>query len=269
MLDGHLVEENGEDTLLHLTSILGTQDDHLLGGEVDGDGGGGGHALGVSVGREGSGIVDGVVGVEVFELLTRRADEHVPHEQSMVGASADDTDADSVLLVPASIAINDVDAVAGVEVVDSTLSVDLPDLKSIIVSTYKLASLIISLRHCFTSCPGHRTGNYTPANQPANSFVGGRPWTLPARLPNPASRARADRSGPGRDAGKCRQMKGSITSQTSNANAEPRVCVGRPLMVGYPIRSSGAPALFLFCRDFDKSAEQVTFLSYAGSWACK
>lgn len=40
-------------------------------------------------------------------------------------------------------------------------------------------------------------------------------------------------------------------------------------MVGYPIRSSGAPALFLFCRDFDKSAEQVTFLSYAGSWACK
>lgn len=143
MLDGHLVEEDGEDTLLHLTSILGTQDDHLLGGEVDGDGCGRGHTLGVSVGREGSGIVDGVVGVEVLELLTRRADEHVPHEQSMVGASADDTDADSVLLVPASIAVNDVDAVAGVEVVDSTLSVDLPDLKSIIVSTCKLVSLII------------------------------------------------------------------------------------------------------------------------------
>lgn len=138
MLDGHLVEENGEDTLLHLTSILGTQDDHLLGGEVDGDGCGGGHALGVSVGREGSGIVDGVVGVEVLELLTRRADEHVPHEQSMVGAGADNTDADSVLLVPASIAINDVDAVAGVEVVDSTLSVDLPDLRGIIVSTVSL-----------------------------------------------------------------------------------------------------------------------------------
>jgi hypothetical protein len=46
----------------------------------------------------------------------------------MVGASADDTDADSVLLVPASIAVNDIDAVAGVEVVDSALSVDFPDL---------------------------------------------------------------------------------------------------------------------------------------------
>jgi hypothetical protein len=46
----------------------------------------------------------------------------------MVGASADDTDADTVLLVPAGVAIDDVDAVAGVEVVDSTFAVDLPDL---------------------------------------------------------------------------------------------------------------------------------------------
>lgn len=37
MLNGHLVEENGEDTLLHLTSVLSTKDDHLLLGEVDGD----------------------------------------------------------------------------------------------------------------------------------------------------------------------------------------------------------------------------------------
>lgn len=128
VLDGHLVEENGEDALLHLTGVLGTQDDHLLGGEVDGDRGGRGHALGVAVGGELAGIVDGVVGVEVLELLAGRADEHVSHEEGMVGASADDTDADSVLFVPASIAVNDIDAVAGVEVVDSTLSVDFPDL---------------------------------------------------------------------------------------------------------------------------------------------
>lgn len=37
VLDGHLVEENSEDALLHLTGVLGTQDDHLLLGEVDGD----------------------------------------------------------------------------------------------------------------------------------------------------------------------------------------------------------------------------------------
>jgi hypothetical protein len=66
--------------------------------------------------------------VEVLKLLTGRADKHVPHEEGMVGASADDTDADTVLLVPAGVAIDDVDAVAGVEVVDSTFAVDLPDL---------------------------------------------------------------------------------------------------------------------------------------------
>lgn len=130
VLDGHLVEEDGEDTLLHLAGVLGTQDDHLLLGEVDGHRGGRGHALGVAVGGEGAGIVDGVVGVEVLELLTRRADEHVPHEQGMVGAGADDTDADAVLLVPAGIAVHDVDAVTGVEVVDGTLAVDLPHLSS-------------------------------------------------------------------------------------------------------------------------------------------
>lgn len=37
MFDGHLVEENGENSLLHLTSVLGTQDNHLLLSEVDGD----------------------------------------------------------------------------------------------------------------------------------------------------------------------------------------------------------------------------------------
>jgi hypothetical protein len=52
----------------------------------------------------------------------------------MVGASADDTDADSVLLIPASITVNDIDAVAGVEVVDGTLSVDLPYLGDDFVS---------------------------------------------------------------------------------------------------------------------------------------
>lgn len=40
VLHGHLVEEHSEDTLLHLTGILGAKDDHLLVGKVDGDGGG-------------------------------------------------------------------------------------------------------------------------------------------------------------------------------------------------------------------------------------
>jgi hypothetical protein len=47
----------------------------------------------------------------------------------MVGARADDTDADTVALIPASETINHVDAVSGVKVVDGTLTVDTPDLE--------------------------------------------------------------------------------------------------------------------------------------------
>jgi hypothetical protein len=47
----------------------------------------------------------------------------------MVGAGADDAHLDAVLLVPAGVAIDDVDAVPGVEVVDGTLTVDFPDLR--------------------------------------------------------------------------------------------------------------------------------------------
>ena len=128
VLDGHLVEQDGENTLLHLSSILGTQDNHFLLGKVDGDGGSRGHTLSETVGRERTGVVDDIVGVEVLELLLGRADKHVPHEEGMVGTSADNTDADAVSLIPAGETINDIDTVAGVEVVDSTLTVDTPDL---------------------------------------------------------------------------------------------------------------------------------------------
>jgi hypothetical protein len=128
VLDRHLVVENGEDTLLHLTSVLGTKDDHLLVGEVDGNGGGGGHTLGEAVGGERASVVDDIVGVEVVELLTLGADQHVAHEESVVGASADNANADAVALIPAGVTIHDIDAVTGVQVVDSTLTVDTPDL---------------------------------------------------------------------------------------------------------------------------------------------
>jgi hypothetical protein len=46
----------------------------------------------------------------------------------MVGAGADDANADAVLLVPSRVTVNDVDPIPRVEVVNSTLAVDLPDL---------------------------------------------------------------------------------------------------------------------------------------------
>lgn len=128
VLNGHLVEENSEDTLLHFTGIFGTQDDHLLFGEVDGDGCSRGHTLCEAVSRERPGVVNDIVGVEVLEVLGGRADQHVTHEQGMVGTGTDDTDIDTVALVPAGKTVNDVDAIPGVEVVDSTLTVDSPDL---------------------------------------------------------------------------------------------------------------------------------------------
>jgi hypothetical protein len=115
-------------TLLHLSCVLGTKDNHLLLSKVDRDGGGGSHSSGEAVGREGASIVDCVVGVEVLELLASRPNEHVAHEESMVGASADNANVDAVALVPAGETIDNVDTVAGVEVVDSALTVDAPDL---------------------------------------------------------------------------------------------------------------------------------------------
>ena len=130
VLDRHLVEEHGEDALLHLAGVLGAEDDHLLFSEVDGHGGARRHARRVAVGGELAGIVDDVVGLEVLELLARRPDEHVPHEERVVGARADDAHPDPVLLIPSRVAVDDVDAIPGVEVVDGTLAVDLPHLGS-------------------------------------------------------------------------------------------------------------------------------------------
>jgi hypothetical protein len=46
----------------------------------------------------------------------------------VVGARADDAHADAVALVPSCEAVDDVDAIPGVEVVNGTLAVDAPDL---------------------------------------------------------------------------------------------------------------------------------------------
>jgi hypothetical protein len=48
----------------------------------------------------------------------------------MVGAGANNSDANTVLLIPASETIDNINTASGVEVIDSTLTVDLPDLRS-------------------------------------------------------------------------------------------------------------------------------------------
>ena len=46
----------------------------------------------------------------------------------MVGSRADDADSDPVAFVPAGEAINDIDSVPCIEIVDSALAIDFPDL---------------------------------------------------------------------------------------------------------------------------------------------
>lgn len=47
----------------------------------------------------------------------------------MIGSGAHDTDIDAVPLVPSSEAVNDVDSVPRVQVIDGTLSIDSPNLE--------------------------------------------------------------------------------------------------------------------------------------------
>lgn len=60
----------------------------------------------------------------------------------MVGASAHDADTYPVTLVPAGIAVDDIDAIPGVEVINGTLAVDAPDLeKALAIASKKSRGL--------------------------------------------------------------------------------------------------------------------------------
>ena len=116
-------------TFFHLTCVLGTEDDHFFLGKVDSNRCGRGHTSSVAIGRERPGVIDGVIRVEMDKLLSGWPDEHVAHKERMVGAGADHANIDPVLLIPSRKTVDDVDTIASVQVVDSTLSVDFPDLQ--------------------------------------------------------------------------------------------------------------------------------------------
>jgi len=80
-------------------------------GEINGDTGAGGHADGVSVGREGTGVVDCEIRSAVcLHLFFGGTDEHVAHEETVVGSGTDDTDLDSVARVPPGVTVKDVNS---------------------------------------------------------------------------------------------------------------------------------------------------------------
>lgn len=92
---------NRENTLLHLSGIFGTEDNHLHALEVDLDRGSGGHTSSETVGRELPGVVDDEIWLaKVLKLSFGRSDQHVVHEEGMVGSCADDPNFDAVLGIP-------------------------------------------------------------------------------------------------------------------------------------------------------------------------
>ena len=62
------------------------------------------------------------------EIFSIRSDEHVAHEQGVVGASTNDPDLDSVFLVPSCESIDNVYAVSRIKIIDGSFAVDPPDL---------------------------------------------------------------------------------------------------------------------------------------------
>lgn len=69
--------------------------------------------------------------MEVGQLLSRGPDEHIAHEQSMIGSSADDAHSDTISLIPSSISIDNIDTISCVQVVNSSFPVNPPDLNHI------------------------------------------------------------------------------------------------------------------------------------------
>ncbi len=125
----HQVVHDREDALLHLPGVLGAEnhDFPVLEAQVDG----GRRESGGLVGSwKLAGVVDDVVRIpEALQLLGGRADEHVVHEEGMVGARADDPHLDLVLGIPAGEAVDAEDRIAEIEEVSRTLSVELEQLR--------------------------------------------------------------------------------------------------------------------------------------------
>ena len=119
ILLGHDVVHDGEDSLLHLTGVLGAQDHHFAAAEAQGDTRVSGDSGDRWVGGMAARVVDDIVGrTKVLELFGGGPNQHVVHEERVIGPRADDADFDLVIGIPASEAIDHVKSLATVEVVD-------------------------------------------------------------------------------------------------------------------------------------------------------
>lgn len=121
---------NTEDTLLHFTSVLSTQDDNLVVLEVNLDSALSGQVLDGERSLEFTSIenveIDFLVITEILnKLLGGRGDEHVLHEESVVRSAADNSDFESVLGIPSSVSIDNIKSGLLAEILDGKVSAEL------------------------------------------------------------------------------------------------------------------------------------------------
>lgn len=127
-----MLESNGleivhyrEDTLLHLSGILGTKDDHFHTFKVDLDGSCGAHTLGETIGRKLTGVVDDKIWFsKVCQFFLGGANKHVVHEESMVGSGTNNPDFNTVFRIPAGEAIKDIYVLASIQIINSSFAVN-------------------------------------------------------------------------------------------------------------------------------------------------
>ena len=131
ILFGHQPVHQREDALFHLTGVLGAEDDHLVGFQVQRHAGVGVDALDVRVRRKLAGIEDGEVRLaELVELGVARPPKHVVHKQRVVGAAGHDPDLPVVVAVPSGKRVDHVEAILLVQIVDRPVAVRLEGLRA-------------------------------------------------------------------------------------------------------------------------------------------
>ena len=93
--------------------------------EAQVDAGPRGHLVRVRIGGKLAGVEDHVVRLaEIGQFGLGRSQQHVVHEQGMIGPSADHADFEAIAAGPSRRSRRDVNRVAGVEKVDRSLAVD-------------------------------------------------------------------------------------------------------------------------------------------------
>ena len=61
----------------------------------------------------------------ILKLLNCRSDQHVGHEQSMIGASADNSDSNSLLGAPSSVSIHNINDPTSIQIASGQVAEDL------------------------------------------------------------------------------------------------------------------------------------------------